>query len=212
MNYYYDIVLNFDMDHIWEFYEWEKTDLFVYVKKIPLFRVSFETIIDFLSYHITIDQDFLKLIKDKTVIRNQEDGFSYAFLMSDSKNSVAVLLNEKGNVIAISKVLVQDDNNINEFMYTLKETEISYQLGKKREKKQGLRQEVSLKQFIQIELSTLVKENNIQKLKYLYYEWTGREEENLDKMYNNMVSLLKTSSSEELEKISYFIRLSYHQV
>lgn len=212
MNYYYDIILNFDMDSIWEFYEWEKTDPFVYVKKIPLFRVDYDTMLDFLTYHIQVKQEFLKEIQGKVSVRNPEEEMEYAFLMSDTKNSLAVMLNEEGKVIALSKVLIQDDNNINEFMYTLKESSIPYATLKEREKRNGLRQENAMKQMITLELSTLMKEKNVQKLKYLYYEWFGEEEEDLGKMYQMMKDALQNSGFSTLEKISYFIRLSYHQV
>lgn len=212
MNYYYDLVLNFDFDHLWHFYEWEKNDLLTYVKKIPLFRVDFDTMKDFLMYHIKMPSDFVSEIAHKTVVANQDETLEYAFLMSDAKNSLAVLLNEEGIVIALSSVLIRDDNNINEFMYTLREKNLSYERLNKREIKHELRQKEKLSQVIQVELATLREEKNINKLKYLYYEWFGHDEEDFTKMYEEMQMALKNTDLETLEKISYFIRLSYHQV
>lgn len=199
------------MDELWEFYEWEKTDYFSYVKKIPLFRVSFETLKDFMTYHIQMDLEFLSSIAHKTSVRGKED-IPYAFLMNDTKNSLAVLLNEEGTVVALSKTLVADDNNIGEFMYTLKETDLPYKKQEKRKKKCGLRQENDLKRFIMVELSTLLEEKNVQKLKYLYYEWFNEEEDEFEKMYQKMYSSLQHTDISVLERISYVIKLSYHQV
>ena len=212
VNYYYDLILNFDFDHLWHFYEWEKTDLLTYVKKIPLFRVDFDTMKDFLLYHIQMSSDFVLEIAHKTIVSNQDDSLEYAFLISDTKNSLAVLLNEEGNVIALSSVLITDDNNINEFMYTLREKDLSYQCLNRREVKHKLRQKEKLSQVIQVELATLKEEQNINKLKYLYYEWFGHDEDNFSKMYEEMQNALTNTDCETLENISYLIRLSYHQV
>ena len=212
MNYYYDLTLNFDMENLWEFYEWEESDLLSNVKKIPLFRVDFDTMKDFLMNHIKVDESFVGDIAHKTIFRDSSEDVYASFLMSDSKNSLAVMLNEEGVVIALSKVLIVDDNNINEYMYTMRETEIPYQILYTRRKRKQLRQEEKLKRFIQIELQTLLEEKNIQKLKYLYYEWFQKEEDSIDKMYDEMISHLSKPMNESFEKISYLINLSYHRV
>lgn len=212
MNYYYDVTLNFDLENVWEFYEWEKDDVLTFVKKIPLFRVSFETISDFLRYHIQMNSDFVKEIAYKTTVSDSKEQIYAAFLMSDTKNTLAVLLNEEGEVISLSKTLITDDNNINEFMYTLREKSLSYCKKGLRNTRNGLRQEEKLKHLILVELQTLMQEENVQKLKYLYYEWFGKEEEDKDKMYHEMMLALQNPMNDDLERIHYFIRLSYHQV
>ena len=42
MNYYYDFILNFNKERepYYNFYEWEKDDDLVKIKKIPIFRVE----------------------------------------------------------------------------------------------------------------------------------------------------------------------------
>ena len=41
MNYIYDILVNFnDGDRLIEFFEWNETDLFEHIKKIPIYRIS----------------------------------------------------------------------------------------------------------------------------------------------------------------------------
>lgn len=212
MNYYYDIDLNFDMEHIWEFYEWDDSDVLSHIKKIPLFHVDVETITTFLKNQITINQEFVKELAHKTITRDSKEEIYAAFLMSDSKNTLACLLNEEGKVIALSKVGIKDDNNINEFMYTIRETKIPYEIKEPREKRNGLRQVEKLKQFIQVEINTLIAEKNIQKLKYLHYEWLNQEENDLKKMAQNLTEALKKPMNKTLEKIFYLIRLSYHQV
>ena len=58
MYYYYDILLNFGNDNeLYSFYEWEKDDALEFIKKIPLFRVSTETILDHLQCQIKYEKE-----------------------------------------------------------------------------------------------------------------------------------------------------------
>ena len=45
MNYYYDILLNFQ-ENYYMFYEWDKEDNIEFVKKIPLFHIDSKEFID----------------------------------------------------------------------------------------------------------------------------------------------------------------------
>jgi len=212
VNYYYDVVLNFDLENVWQFYEWEEDDYFTYVKKIPLFRVEHEVLRDFLNYHIRVSNSFVLEIAHKTVVRNSSEDIYGAFLMSDSKNTLAVLLNEQGDVLALSKLMIADDNNVNEFLYTVKKTVIPYEKKEIRNQRTVMRQEEKVKKFISIELNTLLEEKNMEKLRYLYYEWFQEEKESMVEMYQDMVRKLKAPMDDLMLQIFYFIRLSYHQV
>ena len=185
MNYYYDVVLNFDSEHIWKFYEWEKDDYFTIIKKIPLFRVSFETICDFLTYEVVVDSSFVKQVAHQTIYQGHED-FYATFLLSDSKNSIAVLLREDGQVEAISHLSIVEGNHLNEYIYTLNSTSVEYKtLGKKVMNSEN-RQKMKMKNFVLVELNTLYDEKNIFKMKYLYYEWFLEEESDISNMYQRM--------------------------
>lgn len=210
MNYYYDVLLNFNQKVLWNFYEWEENDKLVFMKKIPLFRVSFETMQDFLGYHIQINSSFCKKIIEEVNCFKEDS--PYSFLISDSKNSLAVQFDEHGMVIGLSKLLLRDDNNLNEFIYTVPETEISYSILEKREIHHELRQYENMKNFVLVELNTLREEQNLHKLKYFYYELFQEEENDIMVMHQRMVQALESFSYDKLSKMNYFIRLSYHQV
>ncbi|MCI8575287.1 MAG: hypothetical protein HFI09_02325 [Bacilli bacterium] len=211
MNYYYDVLLNFSEDHLWNFYEWEENDSLLFAKKIPLFRVSFDTMKDFLTYHVSLKEEFLKQIAHKAIYQ-ENDNIYASFLISDGKNSLALMALENGEATSISKLLVKDDNNLNEFMYTLPLREIAYEIGEKRKDKRVFRQYEKMKEFILEELNRLRNEKNLHKLKYLYYEWFKKEEFDIDKMYDDMIASLPNFSGSELSRMNYFIQLSYHQV
>ena len=58
----------------------------------------------------------------------------------------------------------------------------------------------------------LLEEKNMEKLRYLYYEWFQEEKESMVEMYQDMVRKLKAPMDDLMLQIFYFIRLSYHQV
>ena len=61
MNYIYDIVLNFNKEY-YSFYEWNRKDNIINVKKIPLFLVDNECF-NIMKYdNVCVSKDFIKLI------------------------------------------------------------------------------------------------------------------------------------------------------
>ena len=140
MNFYYDILVNLEED-FYEFYEWEKNDPIIAIKKTPLFKVNHKVIVDFLTYDITLDEELTINILEKTICKNQKEKLN-ALLISDTKTSLFVEVNDKGQVIFKSKLLVEDENNINEIVNALKESDLKYHVGKKVFKNKLLRQTV----------------------------------------------------------------------
>lgn len=127
MNYFYDLLVN-PQEEFLEFYEWEKKDTIVPVKKVPVFKVSEQVIFDFLKRNITLSLELTMKIKDKTIIKNTKEKIS-GLLLTDGKTSLFIEFDDLGQVIYRSKLLVEDENNINEVSYSMKEEEITYQIG-----------------------------------------------------------------------------------
>ena len=68
MNYIYDILLNFnDPENYFEFYEWKEDDCFEHIKRIPLIRISKETMQNFLSCKIKVSSELLNFLKGNTI-------------------------------------------------------------------------------------------------------------------------------------------------
>ncbi len=210
MNYYYDIVLNLN-EELYEFYEWEENDSIDFIKKIPLFRVSTKTLKDNLKYQTKFNQDLIEQIKNKTIIKKNEN-LENVFLISDTKNAIALEINNEGLVINRSKLLVSDEMNLIEMIYSLKEVKIEYEKIKKYEVRKELRQIEKIKKLIKCEIDLLYKEKNRSKLKYLYYEWFNIFENSLEKMYKEMNAELEKNFSEKLNNIYDLIKLSYHKI
>lgn len=212
MYYYYDVLLNFGIDgELYEFYEWEEEDNVEFIKKIPLFRVSLDCLKDTLKYKTKFDSSLVEQIKEKTIVKGSTESLN-TFLISDSKNTLALEVNEEGKVISRSKLLPSDELNISEIMFTMRESTLHYEKLEKYPRITTLRQERKIKKLIQQEIDTLYEENNTSKLKYLYYEWFNKNNENMEEIYKEMTSSLQKEYNDNLSIVYDFIKLSYHNM
>ena len=123
MNYYYDIILNWNENIPYNFYEWNDYDYLELIKKIPLIKIKHKTLVDIWSNNIKINKEFLNNIKDKTLVsgKNSICKIDYACLFTDNKNVIAIEFNNNGESINRSKLLIDDEINVLEVAYSLKE-------------------------------------------------------------------------------------------
>ena len=126
MNYYYDILLNFQ-DTYCMFYEWAQDDSIDFIKKIPLFHVDNKTYKDLLTKKIKINSLFLQSILNKTKVK-QNKLLKYACIFGDGKNALAVEFNDNGIINYKSSILLEDELNINEFMYSIELCKLDYEI------------------------------------------------------------------------------------
>ncbi len=212
MYYFYDILLNFQGDNdLFEFYEWLNTDNIEFVKKIPLFRVSTKLLQDSLKYKVRFDENVIYQIKNKTILKSTKS-IENAFVISDAKNALALELDNNGNVISRSKLLLKDEENLLETMFTMKDIDLKYEKIEKYKKKDSIRQIEEIKKLIKCEIETLYESKNISKLKYLYYEWFNKNCSNLDKIHKDMLNALQKDYNANLKQIYDFIKISYNNV
>ena len=132
-------------------------------------------------------------------------------LISSTKNSLVLELADDGKIINRSKLLIEDENNINELATTLKEISIPFKKIKQIKREREFRQALEEKNLIKIELKTLKEKENISKCAYLYYEWFGELETDLDKMIETCLQELKKPYSLKIHEIVSLIRLSYKE-
>ena len=144
MNYYYDILLNFQEDYCM-FYEWDEDDYLDHIKKIPLFHISPQTYKDIYTKVIKVSNEFLKSIENKTKLK-KGNALLYTAIFSDGKQALALEFNNKGIVINKSSVLLEDEINICEFMYTIEDTILNYEIVQNSIFNKETRQELKSKQ------------------------------------------------------------------
>lgn len=213
MNYYYDIILNWNELEPYAFYEWNESDYLELIKKIPYMKVNHKTFLEIYENRIKIDSILLEKIKGKTLISgNKLNRVDYALLITDNKNTIALEFNDKGESISRSNLLIDDEVNALEVAFSLKETELSYEILEKIPKKKDLRQIGETKKFIILELNNLYKNKEISKLRYLYYEYKQVNCEDINIIYEDLIEDLKSDFKEEFLKLYEIIKLSYHKV
>ena len=208
MHYYYDLLVNLD-EVAWEFYEWEKKDVILPIKKIPFFRINEKEFKEISAYEGKIEKNWLEPYIGKTQIK--KDKSKNLLLLSTTKNSLVIEINSTGQIISRSKLLIEDENNCNELASSLKETTIPFSSQQKIPLRSDFRQAIKEKNLIKIELKTLKETNNISKCSYLYYEWFNILEDDLSTMLENCLEELKKPYTLKIHKIASLIRLSYKE-
>jgi hypothetical protein len=210
MNFYYEIKLNFN-DSSYSFYEWSKEDKLEQIKKIPLIKVKSNIFKDICLYDFKIDEELLNIINGRTVCKENLN-IDNACIFCDTKNCIAIEFDKNGNSIARSSLLLEDENNICEISYSIKSHNINIKKQNKLKLSTEFRQETNIKKIITKEILELYKNKNINKLKYLYYEWFNKQEENIELIMKDMLLDIK----EELKEVHYniynIIKLSYNKI
>ncbi|MCI8671003.1 MAG: DUF3603 family protein [Bacilli bacterium] len=214
MNYYYDIILNWNENEAYEFYEWNDTDYLELIKKIPLIRIKHKIFLDLVSNKIKVSPEFLNMIQDKTLIsgKNLINNITYAALLTDNKNVIAIEFDKEGNSISYSKLLIDDELNVLESTFNLKEYNLEYEILNKLPLNSNIRQENEAKKVISLEINNLYQKKDLSKLKYLYYEFKKEKSDDASYIYETLNQELNNNFSEDILKLYYIIKLSYHNV
>lgn len=210
MNYYYDVLLNFQ-DNYYMFYEWDEFDTIEYFKKIPLFYVDTKTLANMILKIVKVDKEFLEIIENKTKLK-QNKNLKYNCILSDGKNSVALEFNEDGKVINKSSLTIEDELNINEFIYSISKSKINYDIINDDVFFKETRQELKVKKILKLEIDTMYEKKNYSKLKYIYLEWFDEILDNIEIMYNNMIDKINGKLTDKEYHIYELIKISYNNV
>ena len=187
MNYIYDIVLNFNKEY-YNFFEWNKRDNIVNVKKIPLFLVNNDTFKMFKYDNVTVSSDFINLIKDKTYTYSRIK-IGNTSLITNGKEVIAVLFNDKGELIKRSSLLLDEEEEVlNE------RNKISFVNRSQKEKKNFL-------------IKYINKENNLTNLKYLYYDYFEKEDDNINNIKKSLINEIKYNWNNKLDDLYETVKI-----
>ncbi len=199
MIYIYDILLNFN-ENFYEFFEWEKNDKIYHIKKIPIFKVSTNSIDDLLSKIIEIDKNFLSLIINKTEIFESRriKNLKYCCLLTDSYKVIGMLFKE--GKVYLSDLLLDEAseaisianrcNPIN-FEYNIIENKLINFF--------ATRQENNLSNNLCNEITDIYNSKDINKLKYLYFEYFNKNNNDIDFIYNELIKSLEEINSKHIK-------------
>ena len=211
MSYVYDIVLNFNNEY-YEFYEWKNSDIFYHIKRINLIRVDSNIYNDFLDNSILLNKEFLISIYNKCeyYTNRKIETIPYAFLITDSYRVMGIILNNTGKIIKYSSLLLDDEEEIFDLCNKLGEIKIDYKIVEKYKKEEFFtRNEKTVIKYIKKDLLDDYNKNNINKLRYLYYEYFNKESNNIESMYSELLEELNKTVTEKHYKLYDLIKLSY---
>jgi len=110
MTFVYDIYVNFQ-NICYDFYEWNKKDKIMHVKKIPIFEITEENFGKIIINDNKIDNQSLELIKNKAEIFKKKKKMS-AVLFTNNKDILAVQFQNDGKIIKKSFLLLEEENTI----------------------------------------------------------------------------------------------------
>lgn len=202
MNFIYDIYLNFN-DILYEFYDWNKKDKIIHIKRIPLFKVNSKTLRDIVSKKIKLSSSFLSLIENKTIIYGREKQIC-ACVFTDSDNVVAVMFNldslesTKKSYFLVEEELDILDISVRMDEYSIKYTIVSEDVPFLKTRKEALEYKFLLKELDNIDSDLL---------KYLYFECFSKEENDYKRAFKRIKELLNNSNSLEYRKLYNLLSL-----
>lgn len=211
MTYVYDLLLNFQ-SQMYEFYEWNKDDKIYHIKRINLVKISSTTYNEILDNNIKIDDDFLLTIFNKCQYfenRNVES-LPYAILLTDTYRVMGVIFDINGNIIKYSSLLLDEEEDILDISNRLAEIKLDYKIISKKEKYHNLtRMQEHIIKYIRNDLNMCYQKKDINKLKYLYYEYFNKNNvRNIDTIYDSLIKELE-KINEKHYNLYNLIKLSY---
>lgn len=198
MNYIYDLTLNFQ-DKYYEFFEWYKNDKIISIKKIPIICVNDECFLAFKYNDVMVNNNFLELIKDKTLYYSNYKGSLYCILITNNKQTIGIMFDKDGFIIKRSSLLIDEENETLEIAEILKPIKIN--LVKNSECKNYnnnlTRKENDDAVFLINFINKLIEEKNSELASYIYYDLFENKTDNINEIYN------------ELKKIVYSDNVNY---
>ena len=188
MNYIYDIYINLNKK-LYDFFEWNKKDKIVRIKKIPLFKIENEVLREIIGYNIKIDDKVLKTINNKTECWNNSS-IQYCSLFCDNNDIIAIEFDKNGNSINRSFLYIEDELDVLESIKT-NTIKMEYTLLDKIKVNNKTRKELYEENFINNELKNIKKE----KLDYIFFECFGKKNLNKSESINLIKGINKNSKT-----------------
>ena len=210
MIYIYDILLNLrQMDEGLEFYEWKEDDLIEHIKKVPLFKVSKTLIEDLFTNKLQLDITILPKIRNKAIcyFNGETKQIPYLVLLSDGRKCFAIELDNKGNTLYKSSLLLDEEEEELEMTEELVELPIGYKKTKiKNNKDQLTRFEKDNQKFLLRELEKI--KDNKEEINYLYEEYFDNNLTSIDDKFNTLKDNVYIGSSNYIKELKSFFLIN----
>lgn len=193
MNFIYDIVLNFNKD-FYNFFEWNKNDNVINVKKIPIFLIDNDTFTSMKYDNVIVSKDFIDLIRDKTYTYTRSK-LGISCLVSNNKEVIAVLFNDNGNLIKRSSLMLDEEEEVLDEI----ENDSLYKINIIKRRKVNIENvNRNIKEKKDFLIKYINKETNDINLKYLYYDYFEKDENNIKIIKNDLIKEIKNNWNKKL--------------
>ena len=202
MNYIYDVVLNFNKDY-YNFFEWYKSDNIINIKKIPFFLVDNNTYTSMKYNIIIVDQDFVRSIKDKNSTYTKLK-VGPSCLITNGKEAMGLLFNDKGNLIKRSSLLLDEEEEVLDEVNDNNKYNIGIIKNQKRRIFNINRLEKEKKDFL---IRYISKENSLINLKYLYYDYFEKEEQDIDIIKKTLIKEIKYNWNKKFQEFYNTVKM-----
>lgn len=209
MTYIYDILLNFSENKLIEFYEWNQKDKIINIKKIPIFRISSQQLYDLIHFNIRVEEELLDKIKEDMSLSKKENLFDYIALFTDINRVIGISFNKDGYINYRSGLLLDEEEDVIIECRGIVEEEITYQKLSKLNNNFYTREEIKRINYILQELEKIYKDENKEKLNYLYNEIFPKQRQSFKNKYLKMKEEIENNYSSKYNILYEILKLSY---
>lgn len=190
MNYIYDIYLNFNKQ-LYDFFDWNKSDKLIHIKMIPIFKITDEDMKKIINYNIRLEEKYLNYVHNKSIIWNKSNKYKSCALFCDDNTVIAIEFDEHGKSINKSSLLINEELEILETAYKMKEKNIEYKVLNRSKNMLKTRKQIKDENFINKELKNI----DNKKLDYIYFECFNKREKDKKVIINKLLNLSKNSKA-----------------
>lgn len=210
MLYIYDILLNWNQNKLYDFFEWEKTDKLEHVKKIPLIRVEKGIINSFIHMNIKLEEEFISKIYNLTEIYTSKKVVKvpYVCLLTDGVFVIAIKTDKEGFVKFRSKLIIDEEEEILCFANKIGKTDFKIEKLNEIDKETFLtRKEELIKEYLLNEIENSYNNKNYEKLKYLYTEYFNIKINDIERICLELKDSINKGINEKHHKIYDLLNL-----
>lgn len=180
MIFIYDLKLNFKNNFI-DFFEWNKDDLIIKVKKVLVFKISDVDVYNLKYGTIKIDDVFLKKIYKKTSIYlNSKIQFeNYTTIFCSDQSMVAVRFDKNGVNKMKSDIDIEEQDRIINTISKVKKIKLDYKIIKNGFISFKTRLEKDNKYLMIKELNKIYSRKEFDKINYIFAECFSEQDGNI---------------------------------
>lgn len=191
MTYVYDLILNFN-DNLYDFYEWDKNDYYLHIKKVGVIRVDSKVYNEIIDNKVKFNDNYFSNVFHKCEYYDKKKvkTFEYIFLLTDTYRTIALMLDNELNVVKYSSMLLDEEEEVNEISSRIPISNLEYNIIEKNKINNLTRYEKKILIYIEKDLYNSYKKKDLNKLRYLYYEYFNEESDDLEKIYKSLIMTL----------------------